>query len=99
MDWKWGIFKKLIIFILNTGLVVSKPTLVTFLEQMKELWDVCRKKVTICPPPQVGGNGYADVTGEKPKGHRGRQTLKVGLGNCASMERILQSPGLFLLLS
>ena len=69
----------IIIFILNTGLVVSKPALVTFLEQMKELWDVCRKKVSICPPPQVGGNGYADVTGEKPKGHRGSQTLKFGL--------------------
>ncbi|XP_036920508.1 putative protein ZNF720 [Sturnira hondurensis] len=32
------------------GLVVSKPGLVTFLEQMKEGWDVSRKTSTSAPP-------------------------------------------------
>ncbi|XP_036925457.1 zinc finger protein 695, partial [Sturnira hondurensis] len=30
--------------LVSLGLVVSKPVLVTFLEQMKEVWDVCSKK-------------------------------------------------------
>ena len=51
------------------------------------------------PPPKVGGNGKADDTGEGPKGNGGRQTLRCDLGSCASVEGILKSPGLFLLLS
>ncbi|XP_028359340.1 putative protein ZNF720 [Phyllostomus discolor] len=30
--------------LVSLGLVVSKPVLVTFLEQMQEIWDVSRKK-------------------------------------------------------
>ena len=48
---------------------------------------------------KVRGNGDTDIIGEKPKGHRGSQSLKFGLGNCASVQRISQSPGLFLLQS
>ena len=48
---------------------------------------------------KVRGNGDTDIIGEKPKGHRGSQTLKFGLGNCASVQRISQRPGLFLLQS
>nr|XP_053773942.1 putative zinc finger protein 727 [Desmodus rotundus] len=36
--------------LVSLGLVVSKPTLVTFLEQMKERWDACRKKSLSGPP-------------------------------------------------
>ena len=51
------------------------------------------------PPLQVGGNGDADVTGEKPKDLRGSRKFKCGLGSFASVRRILQRPGLFVLLS
>ncbi|XP_036896871.1 putative protein ZNF720 [Sturnira hondurensis] len=36
--------------LVSLGLVVSKPVLVTFLEQMKDLWDICRKKSISAPP-------------------------------------------------
>ena len=64
-----------IIFFLNTGLVVSKPVLVTSLEHLKDHWDVCRKK-SLSAPPQVGGNGDADITDEELKGQI-RNHLKV----------------------
>ena len=51
------------------------------------------------PPPKVGGNGKADDTGEGPKGYRSSQILRCDLGSCATVERILKSPGLCLLLS
>ncbi|XP_036920515.1 putative protein ZNF720 [Sturnira hondurensis] len=36
--------------LVSLGLVVSKPVLVTFLEQMKDLWDMSRKKSISAPP-------------------------------------------------
>ncbi|XP_028359357.1 putative protein ZNF720 [Phyllostomus discolor] len=36
--------------LVSLGLVVSKPVLVTFLEEMRECWNVCRKKVISDPP-------------------------------------------------
>ncbi|XP_045704712.1 putative protein ZNF720 [Phyllostomus hastatus] len=36
--------------LVSLGLVVSKPALVTFLEQMQKSWDVSRKKSISAPP-------------------------------------------------
>ncbi|XP_045704709.1 putative protein ZNF720 [Phyllostomus hastatus] len=36
--------------LVSLGLVVSKPVLVTFLEEMRERWNVCRKKAISDPP-------------------------------------------------
>ena len=87
---------KLIIFILYTGLV-SKSVLVSFLEQMKDRWDVCRRKSVSAPPGRWEWRCRCHRW-ETQRSQR-KQEVQVCLGSCASVQRILQSPDLFLLLS
>ncbi|XP_053518551.1 KRAB domain-containing protein 5-like isoform X2 [Artibeus jamaicensis] len=48
--------------LVSLGLVVSKPDLVTFLEQMKEHWDMQRKKLIFTHPAMSSEDNQALLT-------------------------------------
>ena len=82
---------KQIFLFLIAGLVVSKPDLVTFLEQMKTPWDVRRLET---PAVYTGRGQWMEPTSpQQEQGLVRNSSLSCGLGRSASMEMILEKSG------
>ena len=82
--------KRIFLFLI-AGLVVSKPDLVTFLEQMKNPWDVRRLET---PAVYTGrGQWMKPTSPQQEQGLVRNSSLSCGLGRSASMEMILEKSG------
>ena len=82
---------KRIFLVLIAGLVVSKPDLVTFLEQMKTPWDVRRLET---PAVYTGrGQWMKPTSPQQEQGLVRNSSFSCGLGRSASMEMILEKSG------
>ena len=79
--------KRIFLFLI-AGLVVSKPDLVTFLEQMKNPWDVRRLET---PAVYTGrGQWMKPTTPRQVQGLVRNSSLSCGLGRSASVEMVLE---------
>ena len=82
---------KQIFLFLIAGLVVSKPDLVTFLEQMKNPWDVRRLEM---PAIYTGRCEWMEPMSQgQVQGLVRNSSFACGLGRSASMEMILEKSG------
>ena len=90
METDESLAKQILLFLI-AGLVVSKLDLVTFLEQMKNPWDVRRLE----PPAIYTGRceWMEPMTQRQVQGLVRNSSLSCGLGRSASVEMVLEKSG------
>ena len=90
METDESLAKRIFLFLI-AGLVVSKPDLVTFLEQMQNPWDVRRLET---PAIYTGrGQWMEPMSQRQVQGLVRNSSFACGLGRSASMVTILEKSG------